>query len=395
MRGGELRVLHVTALGDRQAVETLSRATKVVAGLGAGQLLIALDDGRGADATCPPGLPADVRTLSCGGLSIFAKVRALQLEFGRLSEQSLYAVHLHGMGACLLGSRALVGSQLQSRVVYSPHVAASSWRAALLGRFWQSRLDVTRCAAVTASLVEAQPLSKLLNRSADVLPLTVGEAYFNAVRLEAPRPSVVADGSGPDAVDAVSRLSVLLNGRDARVPISWLGAPQTRARAQLEASGVEVLDIQNDAKKAQSLARASAFLHLSSSPNLPVAVAQAMAVGVPCLVSDTPPHRALICHGENGYICTSERDLLEKLVLLLRDPAERRHIGNAARTEAARRFQWRHFERALLRAYGFSGGKLNALPPAVQSRAQDSVSAARRPHTPSDIERNVCKPLGS
>jgi glycosyltransferase involved in cell wall biosynthesis len=80
-------------------------------------------------------------------------------------------------------------------------------------------------------------------------------------------------------------------------------------------------------------------------------------------VSDTPPHRAHIRHGETGFVCTSERDLLEKLILLLRDPAERKRIGEAARGDAERRFTATHFERAILRAYGFSNaGKAPAQP---------------------------------
>jgi hypothetical protein len=40
-------------------------------------------------------------------------------------------------------------------------------------------------------------------------------------------------------------------------------------------------------------------------------------------------------------------------VALLRDPAERERIGQAARAEASRAFTQRHFETAVLRAYGF------------------------------------------
>ena len=66
----------------------------------------------------------------------------------------------------------------------------------------------------------------------------------------------------------------------------------------------------------------------------------------------------LVRHGETGLVCTSERDLLEKLIGLLRHPAERARIGEAARSDAQRRFTPTHFERAILRAYGFfSGGK--------------------------------------
>jgi hypothetical protein len=356
MREAELRVLHVASLRDRHALETLSHAVKVVERLGVGQLLIALDD-RHADARLPGDLPEEMRTLGCRGLTSAGTVRALQRQLSNVFAQDLYAVHLHGMSACLIGSRALAEMPLRSRVVYSPHLtyAGSPLTISLLGRFWRSRLDALQGAAVTASPVEAHTLSKLLNRSADVLPHLVGERYFAATKLEAPRPTVVADGAGQEAVEVVSRLSVLLNGREARVLVSWMGEASPRVRSQLEASGVQLLGVRDDAERARELAQAWAFVHVSTGRALPIAVAQAMAVGVPSLVWDTPAHRALVWHGETGFVCTSERDLLDKLVLLLRDPAERRQIGEAARTEAAGRFTWRHFERALLRAYGFSG----------------------------------------
>jgi glycosyltransferase involved in cell wall biosynthesis len=182
----------------------------------------------------------------------------------------------------------------------------------------------------------------------------VSGIFFEAPRQEDARPSVLANGFGVEAVDVVSRLSVLLNSRDARIPFSWLGTAEARLRAQLEAAGVMVLDTQDHAESAQSLSRASAFAHISSGGRLPIAIAQAMAAGVPCLVSDTPQHRALIRHGETGFICTSERDFLEKLIFLLRDRAERQRVGEAARAEAGRCFTLGHFERAILRAYGFS-----------------------------------------
>jgi glycosyltransferase involved in cell wall biosynthesis len=187
-----------------------------------------------------------------------------------------------------------------------------------------------------------------------VLPHPVSARFFELARHEGARPSILVDGVGADSVDAITRLSILLNGREERVPIAWLGPAHARARAQLDAASVQVLDIAEEAERARLLSHAWAYIHLAPGGRLPHGVAQAMAAAVPCLVSDTPPHRALIRHGETGFVCTSERDLREKLILLLRDPAERRHIGEAARAEAERRFTSRHFERAILRAYGFS-----------------------------------------
>jgi glycosyltransferase involved in cell wall biosynthesis len=91
-----------------------------------------------------------------------------------------------------------------------------------------------------------------------------------------------------------------------------------------------------------------------------------MAAGVACLVSDTPAHRALVRHGETGFVCTSERDLLEKLVGLLRDPLERARMGEAARADAQSRFTSIHFERAILRAYGVAASGRKPVRPALR-----------------------------
>ncbi len=352
-----LWVLHVAGLEDREALAALSRTTQAIARLGVRQVLLALRDWRDSDAASwSASIAAEVMRLPCDDLSVVPRIRTLQSEFARLlRERGLYAVHLHGFMSCLLGTRALKGAMLQGRVVCSPHPGqfASPWIAALAGRLLRSHLSPFHYAPLTSSPTEAQALSKLLNRSAEVLPQPVAEPFFAVARHEDFPPTVLAEGAGARAVDVVSRLAVLLNSRDARVRFSWLGTVQGRPAAQLEAANIAVCGAGDDDKRARSLSCAWMFIDMSDRHLFPVGVAQAMAAGVPCLVSDIPAHRALIHHGENGFICTSERDLLEKVVVLLRDGEERRRIGEAARAEAARRFSEENFQRVLLRAYGF------------------------------------------
>ncbi len=365
-------VVHVAGAKDGEALETLCRTTEVIAARGVDQVLLVLDGGQGADVIWSAALPVEVRALRPGRPFPFSTVRALQSELSALArERMLYAVHLHGVGPCLLGSRALRASALQGRVLYSPHLAhaASPWAVAFLSRLLQSHLEPHDSAAVTASLTEAQTLSRLLNRSAEVLPHPVGGTFFRAARKESATPDVLVDGSGPRAVAVVTRLAVLLNGRASRVAIAWLGAATAKPRAQLDAAGVQVLEVADEAERARLLSRTWAYLHLAAGKHLPLGVAQSMATGVPCLVSDTPAHRMLIRHGETGFICTSERDLFEKLIVLLRDAGERNRIGEAARADAGQRFTARHFERAILRAYGF--------PPSFPAGLSD---LARTPH---------------
>jgi len=349
-------VVHVVDVRDGEALEMLSRTTQVVARVGADQLLLVLAPERGDEVIWSAALAAEVKALRYAP-SLFGKVRALRAELLRLSrERALLAVHLHGVGPCLAGSRALRGVPFTARVLYSPHLAyrSPSWTRALVGRLLP-QTQLADCAALTTSPAEGELLSRLLKRSAEVLPLAASAAFFAAQRRPGTRPWVLAGGCAAQAAPGVARMSVLLNGRGARVPISWLGAAEGRARAPLEAAGIPVLAPPDDAEKAQTLSRASLFIHIAADDRPLLLVAQAMAAAVPCLVSDTSSHRTLVRHGETGFICTSERDFLEKLILLLRDPSERDRIGDAARADAERRFTTRHFDRAVLRAYGFSG----------------------------------------
>ncbi len=377
MRIQDACVLHVAQVDDDEALETLCRTTHVIAALDVEQVLLALEGGSGSDVLWSAALPVEVRPVRFAGLSMLAKIAALCSEISTLArERLLYAVHLHGMAPCLLGARALMRNPIQGRVLYSPHLmhGAAPWAIALLKRLMQDPLDPRDCVAVTASLSEAQTLSHLLNRSAEVLPDPVGTPFFEIRRCEAAQPRVVVDGVGAQAVDAVARLSVLLNGRATRVRIAWLGAANGQTRAQLDAASVEVLDLADEADRAAALSQAWAYLHLAPDGRQPRGVAQAMAAGVPCLVSDTAAHRALVRHGETGFVCTSERDLLEKLIGLLRHRAERTRIGEAARGDAERRFTAAHFERAILRAYGLAAGLAAGSAAAGRSPVQPALA---------------------
>lgn len=352
-RPPRLHVLHVAALDDADALATLRHTAEVIAGEGIAQVLIALG-AAGADAARRAGIAAEPVALACARLSFAGRVRALQLELARLAlERALCAVHLHGLAACLLGWQALKGSALESRILYSPHWTPFrlAWAAPVLGRVLQADRAPLRHAALADSIGEAHALSRLLNRSVEVLPHAVSDVFFASPRKQEPRAAIVADGTGAAAVELVSRLCVLFNSREARVPFAWLGAAGAGA-APLLAAAVQVLEPADDAARAQALARAALFLHVSLREQAPHPVAQAMAAGLPCLVSDTLAHRGVVRHGETGYVCTGERDFVERITALLRDPAERARLGAAAREEAERRFTLRHFQDAVLRAYG-------------------------------------------
>jgi hypothetical protein len=353
MESTDVCVLHVAG---EAAADTLDGTVEALAQLGLHQVLLPLKSGAIGRAV----QQLEVRVLQWPG-ALLARLRTLEEELaGLAAERSFYAVHLHGSAACLLGSRALRSSTLASRLppttrlLFSPHLDdLSSWRTALMGQMLKVELGPLHRGILLASPGEAHYLSRLLERSAEVLPPAVDTLFFQLQRKEAPRAAVLAGGSGAAAVEGVSRLAVLLNGREERVPIGWLSPVSRPERAQLQASGVQVFETEDDAGIGRLLSSAAAYLHISHAPGALRSLAQAMAAGVPCLVSDTVGHRTMVRHGETGFVCAGELDFVEKLILLLRDPAERERVGQAARGEAARIFTQRHFEAAVLRAYGF------------------------------------------
>ena len=346
-------VLHVA--GDA-AADTFNGTVQALAQIGLRQVLLPLRNGTLARSA----QNLEVREPQWPG-SLLARIRALEEEIAALSsERSFYAIHLHGARACLLGSRALRGSTLRNhlapstRLLFSPQLGTpGSWKSLLIGGLLKAELAPLHAGVLLASPGDAHALSRLLHRSPEVLPPAVDAVFLQAERRNGVQPMVLAGGSGMEAVHGVSRLAVLLNSRQERVPIAWLGPVMGAGRAQLEAAGVTVFDAEDLAGTARLLSGASVYLHLAQASGQLRALAQAMGAGVPCLATDTLAHRALIRHGETGFICAGELDFVEKLILLLRDAAERERVGQAARAEAARIFTQRNFETAVLRAYGF------------------------------------------
>jgi glycosyltransferase involved in cell wall biosynthesis len=82
------------------------------------------------------------------------------------------------------------------------------------------------------------------------------------------------------------------------------------------------------------------FALVSYREGLPCSLIEAMAAGLPSVVSDIPATRQLVTHGESGFLCEpgNEDQIAAMMAQLVRDPAERRQFGAAARKAVIRNY---------------------------------------------------------
>jgi glycosyltransferase involved in cell wall biosynthesis len=108
------------------------------------------------------------------------------------------------------------------------------------------------------------------------------------------------------------------------------------------------------------LKMSNAFCLLSRSEGFSNALLEAMACGLPCVITRVGGNPEAVNDGENGFLVPPEDDesAAERLLFLLRNPAKAAQIGNAARLTVQMRFSADNMIRQLLDVYsGLMAGR--------------------------------------
>ncbi|MCD6303476.1 MAG: glycosyltransferase family 4 protein [Planctomycetes bacterium] len=159
-------------------------------------------------------------------------------------------------------------------------------------------------------------------------------------------------------LDALAR--VIRLGRQATLAIA--GAPKEpdyRRRVEEfisreDLSGrVELLGHVGHEKLIEQLARASVLVLPSRQENSPMAIAEAMAVGLPVISSNRCEMPYMIDEGRTGFLVDPEdtAQIADRICRLLDEPALCRRMGREARQEALRRWHPDQVARRTLQLY--------------------------------------------
>jgi glycosyltransferase involved in cell wall biosynthesis len=108
-----------------------------------------------------------------------------------------------------------------------------------------------------------------------------------------------------------------------------------------------------ESEKAAHFNLADVFLFPSAMEGFGFTVAEAMSSGVPVVASDRGSIPELVADGESGFACdpAAPDRFVERLLLLLGDPALREKLGAVGRERADRLFRWEPCVAATRRVY--------------------------------------------
>ncbi len=86
---------------------------------------------------------------------------------------------------------------------------------------------------------------------------------------------------------------------------------------------------------------ADIFVHPARNEGFSLSVIEAMAVGLPIVITRGFSASEAVKNGENGYLCSSEKEWEEKILLLITNEGLRRQIKKNNLKKAHQQFQWK------------------------------------------------------
>jgi glycosyltransferase involved in cell wall biosynthesis len=210
------------------------------------------------------------------------------------------------------------------------------------------RLGLRRAAAVIATTEELRARAARRARRVELIPNGVDTARFC--------PTGVPRTAGPRRILYVGRLSPEKNlgavvaatrhlGDDAVTVMVGSGALKDELAVQAVTLGVrlELPGVVDQRRLPAVYASADAFVLASFTEGHPKALLEAMACGVPCVVSDCTGNRSLVTDGETGLLFdpTKPRALAACLERVLHEPGLAERLTRAARERIVARYDLR------------------------------------------------------
>lgn len=352
-------IVHATECLAAGTLTFLVQATRALAEQGVEQVLLFArreDTPAGYASLFDPRVRLQELPSARTSLPAFSRALATALR-QHARDRRCRAIHLHSSRAGFVGRLALAGLRRRPPILYSPHGLAYLDTRLLLPSLAFRTLEWL-AARVPATMVgcsasEAALLGSLSRNPTRVLENPVDDACLALQPAAAPAPTVVAIGRicRQKAPERFAALAARFRIAEHPARFIWVGSGDARRTAELRAAGVEVTGWVDAARVRDILGSAAVCVQTSRWEGMPLSVLQALAAGVPCVVTDAVGNRDAVRHGITGFVMRHFDGMVAGVARLLDDPALRQRFSDAARRDAAERFAPAVFASALARLY--------------------------------------------
>jgi len=162
-----------------------------------------------------------------------------------------------------------------------------------------------------------------------------------------------------DLLEAYRQCRLLLSGR--KISLRLMGGGDNeeneglvkRGYASAGLDGISFLGIRTGDDKWNEFAAADVFLLPSHSEDMPIAILEAMACGLPVIATSVGSIPEVVEDNVNGYLVAPHQPsaLAEKMALLVRDAAVRSAMGAANQAKVQKEYSFKEYENKLENIY--------------------------------------------
>ena len=228
-------------------------------------------------------------------------------------------IHMHPSQSGVLGKLASIGCSAYK--IYSPHGFAflrqdvAGWKLQIFKTIEKIFAACFKCQLVASSTTEYEEAKKVSKKSVLIFNGINTRQLDSYLEMKAENEKPVVGMVGRALPQKNPALFNYIAEMMPHVQFEWIGDGDLRHL--LTAPNIHIVGWGPREEALEYVAKSDVYIMTSLWEGMPLALLEAMYLKKPCVVTNVVGNRDVIINGENGYVCNSETEFVEKIQSLI------------------------------------------------------------------------------